>query len=421
MAAGMHIVVVGAGHAAAALCAALKDLGFAGQVTVIGEEAYPPYQRPPLSKGLVKDPDGVLQEIRGAAFYQALGATLLLRARVVGVRRAQRRVEVAADGGLRTIGYDHLVFATGTRPRRLSGCAPAPGNGIHELRSFDDAVRLRQDLAGVQRVLVVGGGFIGLELAATLRQMGRKVTVAEAGPRLLGRAVSAELSDHVLQWHRAEGTDVRLHAKVEAPGFDARGRIASVALDGEPLALDALVVGIGAVPNDEPARDAGLPCADGILVDRLLATPDARISAIGDCARFPAPDGPGMLRLESVQNAQDQAHALAGRLCGQPQPYAAVPWFWSDQGGLRLQMVGLATPGLQAVRRDAARAGSFSLFHFDGPTLRAVESVNAPADHVAARKWLQAGMQPRRADLADAGTALKELPVHPAGALAAEA
>jgi 3-phenylpropionate/trans-cinnamate dioxygenase ferredoxin reductase component len=417
MATGMHVVVVGAGHAAAGLCAALKESGFASRITIIGDEAHAPYQRPPLSKGLIKDPQPLLQEIRGASFYQELGATLLLRARVVGVRRAQRTVDVVVDGALQSIAYDHLVLATGTRPRRLPGCAPSPGNGIHELRTFDDALRLREDLAGVQRVLVVGGGFIGLELAATLRQMGRVVTVAEAGPRLLGRAASAELSDHVLQWHRAEGTDVRLDAKVQAPRFDERGRIASVAIDGESLAVDALIIGIGAVPNDELARDAGLPCADGIVVDRLLATPDACISAIGDCARFPAPDGGGTLRLESIQNAQDQARTLAERLCGHARPYAAVPWFWSDQGGLRLQMVGRVVPGLEAVRRDGARAGSFSLFHFDGPVLRAVESVNAPVDHMAARKWLPAGMQPGRADLADAGRPLKELPIYALGAL----
>lgn len=418
MGAGMHVVVVGAGHAAAALCASLKDLGFVGRVTVIGEERHPPYQRPPLSKGLIKDPQPVLQEIRSAAFYQDLGAALLLGARAVGVRRRERRVDVAVDGELRSIGYDHLVIATGTRARRLPGCAPAPGNGVHELRTFDDALRLREDLAGVQRVVVAGGGFIGLELAATLRQMGRAVTVAEAGPRLLGRAASAELSAHVLQWHRGEGTEVRLDAKLGDARFDARGRVASVSLDGETLAVDALVVGIGAVPNDELARDAGLPCADGVVVDRLLATPDASVSAIGDCARFPAPDGSGTLRLESIQNAQDQARALASRLCRAPQPYAAVPWFWSDQGGLRLQMVGRVVPGLEALRRDGAKAGSFSLFHFEGPVLRAVESVNAPVDHMTARKWLAAGVQPERDALADAAKALKDLPLGPVPALA---
>lgn len=418
MAAGMHVVVVGAGHAAAALCASLKDLGFTGRITVIGEERHPPYQRPPLSKGLIKDPHPVLQEIRGAAFYQELGATVLLGARVVGVRCDERRVDVAVDGALTSIGYDHLVIATGTRARRLPGCAPAPGNGIHELRTFDDALRLREDLASVQRVVVVGGGFIGLELAATLRQIGRTVTVAEAGPRLLGRAASAELSAHVLQWHRAEGTEVRLDAKLGEPRFDARGRIASVTLDGETLAVDALVVGVGAVPNEELARDAGLPCADGIVVDGLLATPDACVSAIGDCARFPAADGSGTLRLESIQNAQDQARTVAARLCGEPQPYAAVPWFWSDQGGLRLQMVGRVVPGLEAVRRDGAKAGSFSLFHFDGSALRAVESVNAPVDHMIARKWLSAGVQPERDALADATKPLKDLPVGLVRALA---
>jgi 3-phenylpropionate/trans-cinnamate dioxygenase ferredoxin reductase subunit len=295
-------------------------------------------------------------------------------------------------GSGHALAYDQLVLATGARPRRLPGLAEGLRNVVL-LRSAEDAQRLRLQLAQAERVVVIGGGFIGLELAATARALGKTVTVLEAAPRLLARAVSPELSDHVLQTHRAAGIEIRVD--VPAMSTVTEGdRATAVKIGDETLPLDLLVIGIGATPEIALAQSAGLDCANGVVVDAHMRTSDPAIFAIGDCASFPYAPWGEPLRLESVQNAHDQARTLAATLMDRAQPYTAVPWFWSEQGTMRLQMTGLARPQARRVRRPGATPQSFSVLHYDGDRLVCVESVNAPMDHIAAKKILELGRSP---------------------------
>lgn len=405
------IVIVGGGHAASQLCASLVEGGFNGRLTLVSEEAHPPYHRPPLSKNFLKSPQAVAQELRPAGFYDKPGVELLLATRVTGIDRANRRLEVeSSDGAHSTLAYDHLVLATGARARKLPGL-PEASAGIHLLRSLADALRLREALVAARRLAVVGGGFIGLEIAATSRMLGKEVMVIEAAGRLLSRGVSPELSAHLLEVHRAQGIDVRVGQAPERFEFEGES-LRGVVVDGSVCPADALVIGIGAAPDTRLAEAAGLAChagCGGIVVDEFLATEDPHVSAIGDCTAFPSATLGRHIRLESVQNANDQARTLAARLLGKPAPYAAVPTFWSDQGEARLQMAGLWQPHHGTVRRPGTKAGSFSLLHYEGEVLRAVESVNAPMDHLAAKRWLQSAHSPAKEAAADTTVALKDL------------
>ncbi len=383
------IVVVGGGHAGVQLCAALAEAGLGRRVQLVCAEPELPYQRPPLSKAYLKSADEGLQLHRAESWFADAGITLHRAVAASAVDRGARTLTLAS-GAL--LPYGWLVLATGARARRLTTLPPSPSN-VHTLRSAADAARLRAQLAAASRVAVLGGGFIGLEIAATARAQGKAVTVLEAMPRLLSRSLSAEVAEHVLASHRAAGTDVRLGAKVE--GFDVEGeRVVACRVNGERLALDLLVLGIGAEPEDTLARACGLACDNGIVVDACLRTSDPAILAIGDCTNFPEAGSGRPLRLESVQNANDQARTAAATLQGREQPYAALPWFWSDQGPLRLQMAGLVPAEGERHRRPGAKPESFSVLHYAGGRLRCVESVNAPLDHMAARKLLEAGRSP---------------------------
>jgi len=261
---------------------------------------------------------------------------------------------------------------------------------------------------------VIGGGFIGLEVAATAAALGKSVTVIESAPRLMGRAVSPMLSEFVLGVHRANGMDIRLASRIDEARFDTGpDRLAALSVDGRPVAVDLVVMGIGAVPETTLAEAAGLECADGVLVDSAMRTNDPAVLAIGDCTRFTDRRSGKVLRLESVQNANDQARTAVATLRGEPRDHDAVPWFWSDQGTIRLQMAGLvppeSTPGHQVVRRPGANERSFSLFHYVDGQLRCVESVNAAPDHIAARKLLEQHRNPDPAMVGDPAVALKTL------------
>lgn len=380
-----RIVIVGGGHAGAQLCASLAEAQFDGQVTLVAEEPFLPYHRPPLSKSLVKDPSAVLPELRGEAFYRDAGVQLLLAQRVAAIDRAAHVVTLA--GGA-VLDYDHLVLATGARARMLPGVADSI-RGLHTLRSYADALALQQSLRGARQLVILGGGFIGLELAATARSMDIPVTVIESGQRLLARAVSPAISEHLLHRHREMGVVFHLNASMERLLVD-NGCIGGVRLQDGDVRGDRLIACIGAQPDTALAAAAGLVCNNGIVVDQWLGTSDPDVSAIGDCAAFPYLPWGQSLRLESVQNANDQAKTLAARLCGAPSPYAPVPWFWSEQGEVRLQIAGLWKPGYRSEAREGARPGSFTVFHYEDDALRAAESINAPADHMAARRQLQA-------------------------------
>jgi len=406
------IVIIGGGHAAAPLCAALAEAGLGAQVHLVCAEPQLPYQRPPLSKAYLKNPAELLQAHRAAAWYAQAGITLHAADPAVAINRAAHAVTLQSG---KVLPYGQLVLATGTRARRLPQLRAGLAN-VAVLRDAGDADQLRGLLAGAKALTVLGGGFIGLEVAATARAQGLAVQVLEVAPRLLGRSVSPELSAHVLATHRAAGIDVVLGAQLGA--FEDDGlRLQAITVNGQRQGVDLLLLGIGAEPEDSLARAAGLHCDNGIVVDAALHTSDPAILAIGDVARFPvstrwAPAG-GLLRLESVQNATDQARAAALTLQGQSPVYGALPWFWSEQGSMRLQMTGLMpapdAPGVQRHRRPGPTEGSFSILHYLGERLLCVESVNAPMDHVMSRKLLEAGISPPPAVICDPAVAIKSL------------
>lgn len=398
------IVVVGGGHAAAQLCLGLAEAGMATRLHLVCEEPTLPYHRPPLSKQFLKSESETLQAIRPDAWYADAGITVHRADRAVAIDRERRVVSLASGTELP---YGRLVLATGSRARRLAG-VPEAADNVATLRSAEDAVRLREKLLAASAVTVLGGGFIGLEIAASARGLGKAVTVLEMAPRLLMRSVSEDLSEAVLAFHRAAGIDVRLG--VAAPSIESRGdRVTAIVVDGQPVPVDLLVAGIGAVPECTLAQACGLVCDSGVVVDPALRTSDPAILAIGDCTRFPEAGSGRRLRLESVQNANDQARTAVATLLGRDEPYRALPWFWSEQGALRLQMAGLMPEQSDRHRRPGASESSFSLFHYAGGRLACVESVNAPMDHMMSRKLLEAGKSPPPAVVCDPTVPLKSL------------
>ena len=333
----------------------------------------------------LKDPATGLQWHRPEKWFADAGITVHRADAVIAIDRSQRVVRLRSG---EVVAYNRLVLATGARPRRLLHLPEGLSN-VAELRTAADALRMRDLLHACRTLTVVGGGFIGLEIAATACALGKTVQVLESAPRLLMRAVSPELSAHVLSTHRNHGIDVRLGVAVG--GFDVTGdRLRTLAVDGVPQDVELMVQGIGAVPEHDLATEAGLHCENGIVVDEYMRTSDPAILAIGDCTSFPEHGTRRHLRLESVQNANDQARTACATIVGQAQPYRAVPWFWSDQGDLRLQMAGLVPAEGVRHRRAGSTPHSFSILHYVGERLVCVESVNAPQDHLAARKLLEA-------------------------------
>ncbi len=400
------VVVVGAGHAGVQVAASLRDEGFAGRIVLVSGEASYPYQRPPLSKAYLKGEtgaEGLL--LRAEAFYTAKDIELKRGTRVIALDRQARTV--ALSNG-ETIGYDHLVLATGTVPRPFA----VPGrdlSGVLTLYTIEDASRLKAAIEAAGDVVVVGAGFIGLELTAAAVAAGKRVSVVELGPRPLGRAVSSEISTFYAGAHGAAGARLLFGAGVERiEGEDGRVR-AVVLSDGTRLAADLVLVGIGVLPEDGLAREAGLSCDNGIVVDEFLLTSDPAISAIGDCAAFPSPHSGSRIRLESVQNAVDQARCVAKRLTGKAEPYSALPWFWSDQGPLKLQIAGLSHGCDRWAMRGDPLENAFTVFGFRGDRLAVVETVNRPADHMVARKLIAAGIALTPEEAADPAVDLKAL------------
>jgi 3-phenylpropionate/trans-cinnamate dioxygenase ferredoxin reductase subunit len=395
------VVIVGAGHAGVQAAASLREDGYSGPVTLLSGEPDFPYQRPPLSKAFLKgEMDHAGLPLRGEKFFEEQRIDLRLGAVAARIDRVGRRVELA-DGAAAP--YDHLILASGACARVLR----APGldlQGVHALRTRADAAAIKDALGAARRVVIVGAGFIGLEIAATARGLGRDVTIVEIADRPMGRAASPALSAFVLDAHLGFGA--RFELGVGVAGLHGHeGRIAEVELsDGRRLSADLAVVGVGVTAEDALAREAGLDCADGVVVDAQLVSSDPAISAIGDCCRFPSALGP--LRLESVQNAADQARCVARRLTGKPSAYDSLPWFWSDQGDLKLQIAGLPHGVDLWVTRPGERA--LTAFGFRGDRLAVVETVNRAADHMAARRILAGGMPFSAAEAADAGVDLRK-------------
>lgn len=381
------LVIIGSGHAAGSLATTLPPRAGFDAITLVSDEPHMPYNRPPLSKAFLSgevEPDQLL--LRPASFYVERGITPRLSVRAERIDRAAGTVTLS-DGGV--IGYGRLVLATGARVRRLA-TEGAGLDGVFYLRSLDDAYRLRRAMLPGRRLVVVGGGYVGLEVAASAVKAGLHVTVLEAGPQLLGRVASPLVAGFLAAVHQGAGVTVVIGAKVIA--LEGRATVAAVrCADGTRIGADLVVVGIGVLPNVELAEQAGLEVADGIVVDERGRTSDPAILAAGDCAILRQPSGKAQRRIESVQNAADGARVVAATLCGDPPGEAAVPWFWSDQYAVKLQMVGLAAGYAQAVLRPGPRLDAFSEFYMAHGRMVAMTAVNRPQEFTQARRALASG------------------------------
>jgi 3-phenylpropionate/trans-cinnamate dioxygenase ferredoxin reductase subunit len=378
-----RIVIVGGGQAGLEAAFALRADGFDGTIILIGDETYFPYQRPPLSKAYLKERDAGRLILRSPKQFDEHRIMLKLGVPVVAIERARKHVALSSG---ETVTYDRLLLATGGRNRLLS-IPGADAPNVLSLRSIDEADALAVALKAASKLAVIGGGFIGLEIAANARALGLDVTVLEGTRRLMGRSVLPPTADAVQAAHVASGIDLRLGACVDKIVVDKCGIATGVIVaDGAAVEADLVLVAVGLTPNVELAVAAGLAVDNGIVVDEFLTTSDPAICAIGDCARFPGVDGAG-LRVESVQNAVAQAKRLSANLMKVPAPYRDLPWFWSDQGTLRLQTAGLTT-GADKVVSTAPKPGSLVVQAFRSGVFVGIETINAPAEFVRARRVL---------------------------------
>lgn len=399
------VVIIGAGQAGFQVAASLRQAGFEGAVTIVGDEDNIPYQRPPLSKAYLKgSADETSVQLRPDGFYTDNRIELIKGTKV---ERIDRDAKIVVTSSGKKLAYDKLAITTGTRPRPLD----LPGAelaGVHALRSFLHAAGLRDDIQKHQNVVIIGGGFIGLEVAACAVGLGKTVTVLEYAPRLMGRAVSTVSSDFFKTYHESIGVRVITDARIER--IEGTEQAQAVLLqDGEKIACDLILVGVGALPNVELAESAGLDCDNGILVDEFAVTSDPNIVSAGDCTNHPNPFANGRFRLESVQNAIDQAKVAATSILGSASAYNAAPWFWSDQGDIKLQIVGLPLGTDDLVVRGSTQEKKFSVFHYREGKLIAVESINSAGDHMVARKLITTGISPSPARISDTNVELKSL------------
>jgi 3-phenylpropionate/trans-cinnamate dioxygenase ferredoxin reductase subunit len=403
-----EVVIVGAGHGGAQAAVALRSNGFAGSILMIGREPEIPYERPPLSKEyLARDKDFDRLAIRPAQFWADKEVTLALSREVVAIDPPAHRLTLG-DG--ESVGYGKLIWATGGDPRKLT----LPGAelaGIHAVRTRADVDQLIRELdGGARQVVVIGGGYIGLEAAAVLTKLGCTVTLLEALERILARVAGPEISAFYEAEHRTHGVDLRTGVSVSAlEGVD--GRVTGVRLgDGSVVAAEIVIVGIGIIPQVGPLLAAGARGGNGVEIDDRCRTTLPDIYAIGDCASFAcAFAGGAAMRVESVQNANDMAACVAKDICGNGQPYHALPWFWSNQYDLKLQTAGLSVGYDQTVLRGDPASRSFSVCYLRGGQLVALDCVNMMKDYVQGRKLVELGLSPDPAQLANAEVPLKEL------------
>lgn len=404
------LIVIGAGHAAGQAVVSLRAGGYGGRIVVVGEESHVPYERPPLSKQYLAG-EMELERVyfRPAAFYDDAGAELRLGRRAERLDRAARAVILDGGDELR---YDRLLLTTGSRVRRLD--LPGAGlEGVLYLRTVDDVHALRERFAPGRRLAVVGGGYIGLEVAAVAAGAGLDVTVLEMAPHLMARVVAPEVAEFFAALHRGHGVRVRTGVRVE--GFAGRGEVAAVLCGGgERVAADLVLVGVGIVPNVELAREAELACAGddeggGIRVDENARTGDPRVFAAGDCTSHPSALVGRRVRLESVHNAVEQAKAAAAALCGAPRPYEQVPWFWSDQYDVKLQIAGLSAGHDRVVLRGDPASGSFAACYLRDGVLIAVDAVRSPRDFMGAKRPIAARARIPPERLADAAVPWQDM------------
>jgi 3-phenylpropionate/trans-cinnamate dioxygenase ferredoxin reductase subunit len=402
-----QIVIAGGGQAAVQAVDTLRRKGFAGKLTLVGDEPWLPYQRPPLSKKYLA---GALERerliIRPAQFFAEHQVQVQLGRRVSEIQRREQRVRLDDDT---VLAYDALLLATGSRPRRLA----APGTehaGVHFLRTLADTDRIRAECASGGRMVIIGGGYIGLEVAATARGLGLEVTVLEMAERVMNRVTCTQVSGFYESEHARQGVRILCNARVSALAADARnGRVRAVLTeDGAEHPADIVIVAVGVAPADELATTAGLECDNGILIDQYCRTSDAAIYAAGDCVNHLSPHYGRRMRLESVDNAFEQGATAALNLLGIPTAHDKVPWFWSDQYDLKLVIVGMCQGYDTVVTRGAAAARSFSACYLRGGELIAIDTVNQPKDQMAARKLIAAHARPDPDKLADAAIALRD-------------
>jgi len=401
-----HVVIVGAGHAGGTAAALLRQYGHKGPITLIGEEPIPPYQRPPLSKAWLKgEADAESLALKPLDFYAENEIDFRANTRAVGLDRATKTVQLS-DGSSLT--YDHLILATGSRAIHLS----IPGSdlrGILALRTAADAEQLKRELGPGLRMAVVGGGYIGLEAAASARALGADVVVLERESRLLARVAGETLSNFFQARHEAQGVDFELGASVSA--FEGRnGRVTGVQLaDGRVIPCDLVLVGVGVIPNDDLAKIAGLEVNRGIVVDLEARTSDPAIFAIGDVALRPMPIYDRMFRMESVPNALEQAKQVASAITGRPAPSGEVPWQWSDQYDLKLQIAGYNFDSDQELVRGDPATGKFALFHLKGDQIQCVEAINSPPEFMMGRQLIGNRKPVDKTRLADPTISMKEV------------
>lgn len=398
-----RVVVVGGGQAGAALVVRLRNDGFEGAVTLIGDEPEPPYQRPPLSKKyLLGEMTTERLFLKPESFYPENGIELVTGALVTSIDRAAREVTV----GDRRVGYDVLALTTGALPRLLPAGIGGGLSGVYAVRNLADVDAMAPEVVEGRRVLIVGGGYIGLEAAAVCALKGLKVTLIELAPRILQRVASAATSDFLRDLHRGHGVDIRESVGLERLTGETRVDGARLTT-GEQLEIDFAIIGIGISPDTRLAEAAGLALENGIAVDGLCRTSDPAIYAAGDCASFPYKGT--RIRLESVQNAIDQAEHAARVIMGTSEEYLPYPWFWSDQYDARLQIAGLNSGYDRTVVRPGHRPGGQSIWYFRGETLLAVDAVSDPKAYMQGKRWIEAGISPNADALSDPDCDLKTL------------
>ena len=400
----MSVAIIGAGQAAAQLIDSLRRRGHAGAITLVGDEGFP-YQRPPLSKKYLAGELGLDRlQLRQPSYFDEQRVELRLGRRATAIDRHAKQVQLV--GGA-TLDYEHLIIATGSHPRRLK----MPGAdlaGVHYLRSLSDADHLRTEVHVGQRAVIIGGGYIGLEVAATLRQLGMEVTVLEMADRVMNRVVAEPVSRYYEREHASYGVKIELDVGVLALQGDTNGRVCAVETNRGAIAANLVVVGIGVLPTDELAQNAGLACDNGIVVDEYCRTSDQAIFAIGDCSNHPSAHYGRRVRLESVDNAFEQANTVATNITGTPTKHDRVPWFWSDQYHHKLLIVGLADGHDQAILRGDQANHSFSVCYLRDGEFIAIDTVNMAKDQMAARKLIASRMRPDPNKLADISIALKD-------------